>query len=197
MFSREAFQAHGHWLRYLHFTTESSGDHKEARLLFVGCCPASGQVMRLVNPRPACCQVLRFSFALPPRDRMAELGKVMSAAMHFVDAVGTYKLKPEQRLRAEKLRKDMAAVEWRKQDDRRREEAEERRAAKKKEELVRVPISKCLPALQALVCTHLLIHLVLHQEKLKKLTPAAREKAEARRQKIDSKRQMRSRVKVM
>lgn len=31
VFSREAFQAHGHWLRYLHFTTESSGDHKEAR----------------------------------------------------------------------------------------------------------------------------------------------------------------------
>ena len=89
--------------------------------------------------QPACCQVLRFSFALPPRDRMAELGKLMSAAMHFVDAVGTYKLKPEQRARAEKLRKDVAAVEWRKQDDRRREEAEERRTAKKKEELVRIP----------------------------------------------------------
>ncbi len=123
----------------------------------MGRCPACGEEVCLQKPQPACCKVLRFSFALPPRDRMAELGKLTSAAMHFVDAVGTYKLKPEQRLRAEKLRKDVAAVEWRKQDDRRREEAEERRAAKKKEEVVRVPVCKCLPALLALVCAHLLI----------------------------------------
>lgn len=82
-------------------------------------------------------QVLRLSFALPERERMAELGKLMTAAMHFIDAVGSYKLRPEQRLRAEKLRKDVAAMEWRKQDEQRRESAEERRAAKRKEELVR------------------------------------------------------------
>ena len=154
--------------------------------------------MRLLTPQPACCQVLRFSFALPPRDRMGELGKLMSAAMHFVDSVGTYKLKPEQRLRAEKLRKDVAAVEWRKQDDRRREVAEDRRAAKKREELVRAQFQ--LPACvfaTACVPWRLLKHWVLTQEKLKKLTPAAREKAEARRQKVDMKRQIRSRIKVM
>lgn len=115
--------------------------------------PACSQAMRLKNPQPPCCQVLRFSFALPPRGRMAELSKLMSAAMHFVDAVGTYKLKPEQRQRAEKLRKDVAAVEWRKQDDRRREEAEERRAAKKREELVRFPVlNDCLPCKRS--CVH-------------------------------------------
>lgn len=82
-------------------------------------------------------QVLRFSFTLPPRERMAELGTVFAAAMHFIDAVGAYKLKPEQRLRAEKARKEAAAVQWRKQDDRRREEAEERRNAKRRDEAVR------------------------------------------------------------
>lgn len=88
-------------------------------------------------------QVLRLSFTLPERERMAELGKLMTAAMHFIDAVGSYKLRPEQRLRAEKLRKDVAAMEWRKQDEQRRESAEERRAAKRKEELVRAAQVVC------------------------------------------------------
>jgi hypothetical protein len=35
------------------------------------------------------------------------------------------------------------------------------------------------------------------QEKLKRLTPAAREKLEARRSKVEAKRHMKSRVKVM
>ena len=147
-------------------------------------------------------QVLRFSFALPPRERMAELSTLFAAAMHFIDAVGAYKLKPEQRLRAERARKEAAAVQWRKQDERRREEAEERRNAKRRDEAVRAGcrsvwreavggvaqrlppppcLQACLPA----------------QEKLKRLTPAAREKLEARRSKVEAKRHIKSRVKVM
>lgn len=143
-------------------------------------------------------QVLRFSFTLPPRERMAELGKLMSVAMHFIDVVGMYKLKPEQRLRAEKLRKEVAAMEWRKQDDKRRESAEERRAAKRREELVREqPHLPVVPAVMKVHVRFLMCPAAGSQEKLKRMTPAAREKHEARMSRLDRQRQMKSRVKVM
>ena len=45
-----------------------------------------------------CAQILQFSFAMPPAGEMAALGRWMAAAMAFIDAVGQYKLRPEQKV---------------------------------------------------------------------------------------------------
>ena len=46
----------------------------------------------------ACVQVAQFSFTLPPADLMSELLPWMQAAMHMLDLLGSYKLKPEQKV---------------------------------------------------------------------------------------------------
>lgn len=43
-------------------------------------------------------QVAQFSFALPPAEQMGELLPWMQAAMHMVDLLGSYKLKPDQKV---------------------------------------------------------------------------------------------------
>ena len=40
----------------------------------------------------------QFSFRLPPAEHMAELLPWMQAAMHMIDLLGSYKLKPEQKV---------------------------------------------------------------------------------------------------
>ena len=44
-------------------------------------------------------QVAQFSFTLPPAEQMGELLPWMQAAMHMVDQLGSYKLKPDQKVR--------------------------------------------------------------------------------------------------
>ena len=43
-------------------------------------------------------QVLQFSFALPPAGDMGALERWMTAVMAFIDIMGQYKLRPEQRV---------------------------------------------------------------------------------------------------
>ena len=43
-------------------------------------------------------QVAQFSFRLPPAEHMAELLPWMQAAMQMIDLLGSYKLKPEQKV---------------------------------------------------------------------------------------------------
>ena len=47
--------------------------------------------------------MLKFTFNLPPESEMEELARWLAAVMTFIDAVGTYKMPPEQRKRAEKV----------------------------------------------------------------------------------------------
>ena len=43
-------------------------------------------------------QVAQFSFALPPPEQMGELLPWMQAALHMLDLLGSYKLKPDQKV---------------------------------------------------------------------------------------------------
>ena len=47
--------------------------------------------------------MLKFTFNLPPEDQMEDLARWLAAVMTFIDAVGAYKMPPEQRKRAEKV----------------------------------------------------------------------------------------------
>lgn len=49
-------------------------------------------------------QVAQFSFNLPAAEHMGELLPWMQAAMHMLDLLGSYKLKPEQKVCAPMLR---------------------------------------------------------------------------------------------
>ncbi len=44
-------------------------------------------------------QIAQFSFVLPPAEQMDKLGRWMTAAMVFIDTLGNYKMKPEQKVR--------------------------------------------------------------------------------------------------
>lgn len=79
IFSRAAFEKHGKYFRYLHFTSEQSFGPKDQRA------------------------VLRFSFQLPPKQRMEELARLMTMVGVFIDIVGSYKLTPDMKKRAEKV----------------------------------------------------------------------------------------------
>ena len=79
VFGPTAFEAQGKYFRLLHFTSEQSYGDKDQRA------------------------VLRFSFRLPPIERMEELTRLISAVGVFVDIVGNYKLTPDQKKRAEKV----------------------------------------------------------------------------------------------
>lgn len=54
-----------------------------------------------MSPQKACAcwvQIAQFSFALPPADQMEKLSRWMAAAMVFIDLLGNYKMKPEQKV---------------------------------------------------------------------------------------------------
>ncbi len=46
----------------------------------------------------SCAQVAQFSFTLPPAEQMGELLPWMQADMHMLDQLGSYKLKPDQKV---------------------------------------------------------------------------------------------------
>ena len=77
VFGRAAFETQGKYFRSLLFSSERKSGHKH---------------------------VLRFCLSLPPEGAMEDLSRWMAAVMTFIDAIGTYKLSPEQRKRAEKVR---------------------------------------------------------------------------------------------
>jgi hypothetical protein len=41
---------------------------------------------------------VQFSFLLPPAEEMESLNRLMTAAMVFIDLLGNYKMKPEQKV---------------------------------------------------------------------------------------------------
>lgn len=58
-----------------------------------GCCHGQSACGGL-----CCAQILQFSFAMPPAGEMAAMARWMTAVMAFIDAVGQYKLRPEQKV---------------------------------------------------------------------------------------------------
>lgn len=136
IFGQKAFGFHGKYFRLLHFTSEQSYGPKDQRA------------------------VLRFSFKLPPLDQMKHLTKLISSVGVFVDVVGNYKLSPDQRKRAEKLRHEVEKKESKEKGKEQQEGVEERRMVKRAEE----------------------------QEKIKRMHPEQREKYEARKAKVEDKR---------
>lgn len=80
LFGKAAWEAHGKYFRMLHITSEQAYGSKDQKA------------------------VLRFSFHLPPPDRMEELTRLLSAAIALIDIVGAYKLSPDMKKRAEKVR---------------------------------------------------------------------------------------------
>ena len=45
-------------------------------------------------------QIAQFSFTLPPVEQMGELLPWMQAAMYMLDMLGSYKMKPDQKVRS-------------------------------------------------------------------------------------------------
>ena len=43
-------------------------------------------------------QIAQFSFALPPPEEMEKLSRWIMAAMVFIDLLGNYKMKPDQKV---------------------------------------------------------------------------------------------------
>lgn len=136
VFGQAAFEAKGKYFRLLHFTSEQTYGDKDQRA------------------------VLRFSFRLPPVEQMQEVSRLVSAVGVFVDVVGNYKLSPDQRKRAEKLRQDMEKKVSKEKGREQQEGVEEKRLIKRAEEM----------------------------EKIKRMTPEQREKYEARKAKVEDKR---------
>ncbi|CAL5221103.1 g3236 [Coccomyxa viridis] len=142
VFGKEAFAKVGKYFRALRFTCEGEGKHK---------------------------LVAQFSFALPPAEQMGELLPWMQAAMHMLDLLGSYKLKPDQKAKALKAR-EKAVVDAAKDDeDEVQRKREERDAAKRKEE----------------------------KEKMKRMGPAEREKYQAKKDKLERERRARKMGKTM
>ena len=56
------------------------------------------RMMLVLNMLALCAQVAQFSFALPPAEQMGELLPWIQAAMHMLDLLGSYKLKPDQKV---------------------------------------------------------------------------------------------------
>ncbi|CAL8468957.1 g8498 [Coccomyxa elongata] len=135
VFGRAAFEEYGQYFRAMRLTSEGEGKHK---------------------------QIAQFSFALPPPDEMDKLSRWIMAAMVFIDLLGNYKMKPDQKAKAEKARQEAATQEHSKEEE--VLEREEKLRAKKKEE---------------------------EQEKLKRMSPAEREKYKARKEKLDRERRAR------
>lgn len=77
VFSKAAFETHGRYFRSLLFSSERKSGHKH---------------------------LLRFCFILPPAEAMDELARWLAAVMVLIDVIGTYKLSPEQKKRADKVR---------------------------------------------------------------------------------------------
>ena len=44
-------------------------------------------------------QIAQFSFTLPPLEQMGELLPWMQAAMYMIDSLGSYRMKPDQKVR--------------------------------------------------------------------------------------------------
>ena len=44
-------------------------------------------------------QIAQFSFSLPPVEQMGELLPWMQAAMYMIDSLGSFKMKPDQKVR--------------------------------------------------------------------------------------------------
>jgi len=143
VFGQAAFEAQGRYFRLLHFTSEQAYGDKDQRAM------------------------LRFSFRLPPEGDMQQLTRLLSAVGVFVDIVGNYKLTPDQRKRAEKVRQEVEKKEAKEKGKEASESVEERRMAKRAEEL----------------------------EKMRRMTPEQREKYEARKAKVEEKRNQKKFVK--
>lgn len=139
-FSKDAFQALRPYFRYLHVTSDAPD-----------------------GPHP---QVVRLSFALPPRGDAATLDRFLVLVLLLVDLLGSYKLSPEQEKRAREARQRREAAEAKQggggQADERARRAEERRLAK----------------------------LEAEKERLRRLPPDQRAKELERKQKIQMRRQM-------
>lgn len=136
VFGRAAFEESGRYFRAMRLTSEGEGKHK---------------------------QIAQFSFALPPPDEMDKLSSWIMAAMVFIDLLGNYKMKPDQKAKAEKARQEAATHVERSNEEETLEREEKLRAKKKEEE----------------------------QEKLKRMSPADREKYKARKEKLDRERRAR------
>eukprot|EP00873_Tetraselmis_striata_P023663 jgi/Tetstr1/443927/TSEL_031879.t1 len=116
-------------------------------------------------------KLIRMVFKVPPRKKMAALGKALAAMPSVIDAVGAYKMSAETKRRAE---------------DRRRKAAEEAFNTKqKREERQELALKKKAEKLEA------------EKERLKKMTPEARAKAEEKQEKLLQRRNLRSRMKMV
>ncbi|GMH43269.1 hypothetical protein BSKO_11191 [Bryopsis sp. KO-2023] len=92
--------------------------------------------------------ILRFSFALPPPERMEEdLVKLVSLIPSFIDVIGTYKLSPEAKKRAEKMRAEQAEKLWKEGAESRREALQNKKREEYEADLER--IKKLPPGEQA------------------------------------------------
>jgi hypothetical protein len=118
------------------------------------------------DPRAASPAVLRFSFNLPPIGKMNELTTLMAAMCQFIDIVGSYQLPPEARKKGEKRRQEIAAEDYKSRADERGDRAAELREKKFMEE----------------------------QEKMKRMTPAQRERYQEKRKQLMQKRQMKTKM---
>jgi hypothetical protein len=126
VFGQAAFEQCGQYFRMLRFTSEDAGKHKQVRMIcpmheepYLHGVPLRSHVTAQDNHSPrqgrddahlppymsimhggaGGAQILQFSFAMPPAGEMAAIGRWMTAVMAFIDAVGQYKLRPEQKVR--------------------------------------------------------------------------------------------------
>lgn len=121
LFTGTEFETTIKYFRSLHFTSEYQGSTHQ--------------------------KVLCFSFALPPYQQMEDLGKLMSMVPLFIDLIGAYKLSPEAKKRADKLRADELERLWKEGADSRREALQQKKRDEYEAEMER--IKKLPPADQA------------------------------------------------
>ncbi|KAK9828483.1 hypothetical protein WJX72_000239 [[Myrmecia] bisecta] len=161
VFNRATWDTVGRYFKYLHFTSEAhlNGSREAA--------PADKDAAKKAAEPPR--NVLKFALALPPQDRMEDLGRLMNMMMTFIDVVGTFKLSPEQQKRADRVRQEYEESKWKEAEKQRMEAIQEKKAQRKAEE----------------------------KERVKNMSAEAYQKWEERQQRIQTKRAIKARTKKL
>lgn len=104
-FGDKAFEKHGNGFISLHFSDQSSGSHKK---------------------------MLRFKFALPGANNMANMTRLVALIPYYIDLIGRYKLSPQAYSKTEAARSKAAQEAYKELQLARQEALQKRKAERRK-----------------------------------------------------------------
>ncbi|KAL2634188.1 hypothetical protein R1flu_005667 [Riccia fluitans] len=96
------------------------------------------------SPYGAHRKILQFKFTIPAEDRMAEMTRLITTVIYFIDAVGRYKLSPQARSKADATREKVARQAF-KESEKERQEAVLRRKEERRKALEEADAARFSP----------------------------------------------------